>query len=86
MSLLYDGDVNVEEVGGMADHGPVNVVVLFLVLGKELFWGGWSGVEEGGLYLRSWVRHVMYVELVGVELIIMRCVVPDDSSKVYWGV
>ena len=32
----------------------------------------------------KWFWHVAYVELVRVELIILGCVVPDKSSKVYW--
>ena len=31
LSLLYYGDMKVEEIRGMAYHGPVNVVVLCLV-------------------------------------------------------
>ena len=34
LSLLYYGDMDIEEVGGMTDHGPVYIVVLLLVFGK----------------------------------------------------
>ena len=83
---MYDGDMNVEEVGGMADCGPVYVVVLFVVFDEKLFWGGRSWVKEGIMCLRGWFWHVVCVELVGMESIILGCVIPNESSKFYWGV
>ena len=59
---------------------------MFLVLGEKLFWVGGSWVEEDDLYLRGWFWHVVYVKIVGVELIVMGCVVPDESPEFYWGV
>ena len=41
-------------------------------------------VEKGVLYLRSWVRHVVYVELVGAEAVILGRVFPDESSEFHW--
>ena len=34
LSLLNYSNVNIEEVGGMSDHRPVNVVILFLMFGE----------------------------------------------------
>ena len=70
----------------MADHGPVDVVVLFLMFGEELLWGRGSWAEKGVLNLRGGFWHVMVVELVGVELVILGCVFPDESSEFYRGV
>ena len=47
LSLLYYSYVDIEEVGGMSDHGAVNVVVLFLMFGKKLLWGGGRGLKKG---------------------------------------
>ena len=86
LSLLYYGDMNVEEVGGVADHGAVDVAVLFLVFREKLVWGGGSWVKVGVLFLRSWFWHVVYIELVGIKPVILGCVFPNESSKFYWGI
>ena len=53
--------MDIEKVGGMSDHGPVNVVVLFLMFGKKLLWGGGSRVKKGVLYLCGGFWHVVVV-------------------------
>ena len=73
--------MDIEEVGGMSDHGAVNVVVLFLMFGKKLLWGGGSRVKKGVLYLCGGFWHVVAVELLGMEAIVLGRVFPDESTE-----
>ena len=65
----------------MADHRSVDVVVLFFVFGEELLWGGGSGVEERIMCLCGGVRHIVDVEFVRVELVVLGCVAPNKPSE-----
>ena len=78
--------MDIEKVGGVSDHGAVNVVVLFLMFGEKLLWGGGSRVKKGVLYLCGGFWYVVVVQFLGVEAVVLGRVFPDESSELYRGV